>query len=65
MFSFFLELRNNYSDEDIYGMFDSYDIDRCTLFICTAGSAIPDEVRVMPGGKIETIDVEVPGAGLP
>jgi len=39
--------------------------DRCTLFICTAGSAIPDEVRVMPGGKIETIDVEVPGAGLP
>ena len=40
-------------------------VDRCTLFICTAGSAIPDEVRVMPGGKIETIEVEVPGAGLP
>ena len=39
--------------------------DRCTLFICTAGSAIPDKVRVMPGGKIETIEVEVPGAGLP
>jgi len=39
--------------------------DRCTLFICTAGSAIPDEVRAMPGGKIETIDVEVPGTGLP
>ena len=39
--------------------------DRCTLFVCTAGSAIPDEVRVMPGGKIETIEVEVPGAGLP
>ncbi len=38
--------------------------DRCTLFICTAGSAIPDEVRAMPGGKIETIDVEVPGAGF-
>jgi sugar lactone lactonase YvrE len=39
--------------------------DRCTLFVCTAGSAIPDEVRVMPGGKIETIEAEVPGAGLP
>jgi sugar lactone lactonase YvrE len=39
--------------------------DRCTLFICTAGSAIPDEVRAMPGGKIETVRVEVPGAGLP
>jgi len=39
--------------------------DRCTLFICTAGSAIPDEVRTAPGGKIETIRVEVPGAGLP
>jgi sugar lactone lactonase YvrE len=39
--------------------------DRCTLFICTAGSAIPDEVRAMPGGKIETVKVEVPGAGLP
>ena len=39
--------------------------DRCTLFICTAGSAIPDEVRVAPGGKIEAFKVEVPGAGLP
>ena len=39
--------------------------DRCTLFVCTADSAIPDEVRAAPGGKIETIDVEVPGAGLP
>jgi sugar lactone lactonase YvrE len=39
--------------------------DRCTLFVCTAGSAIPDEVRAMPGGKIEAIEVEVPGAGLP
>ena len=39
--------------------------DRCTLFICTAGSAIPDEVRATPGGKIETIKVKVPGAGLP
>ena len=39
--------------------------DRCTLFVCTAGSAIPDEVSAMPGGKIETVRVEVPGAGLP
>ncbi len=38
---------------------------RRRLFVCTAGSAIPEEVRVRPGGKIETIDVEVPGAGLP
>ncbi len=39
--------------------------DRSTLFICTAGSAIPDEVRTVPGGKIEVFRVEVPGAGLP
>jgi sugar lactone lactonase YvrE len=39
--------------------------DRRRLFVCTAGSAIPEEVRVRPGGKIETIDVEAPGAGLP
>jgi sugar lactone lactonase YvrE len=39
--------------------------DRCTLFICTAGSAIPEQVRARPGGKIETVKVEVPGAGLP
>ena len=39
--------------------------DRCTLFICTAGSTVPDEVLAGPGGKIETIDVEVPGTGLP
>lgn len=36
-----------------------------TLFVCTAGSAIPDKVRAMPGGKIETVQVDVPGAGLP
>ena len=39
--------------------------DRCTLFVCTAGSAIPDRVLSAPGGKIETIYVEVPGSGLP
>lgn len=39
--------------------------DRCTLFVCTAGSAIPDEVSAIPDGKIETVQVEVSGAGLP
>ncbi|MGD8294725.1 MAG: SMP-30/gluconolactonase/LRE family protein [Desulfobacterales bacterium] len=40
-------------------------VDRRTLFICTAGSFDPHEVRLKPGGKIEIIQVEVPGAGLP
>ena len=40
-------------------------LDRRTLFVCTAGSSNPDEVRAKPGGKIEIIEVEVPGAGLP
>ena len=39
--------------------------DRRSLFVCTAGSSDPDEVRAKPGGKIELIEVEVPGAGLP
>ena len=39
--------------------------DRRTLFVCTAGSSNPDEVRANPIGKIEIIDVEVPGIGLP
>lgn len=39
--------------------------DRRTLFICTAGSAIPDELLTAPEGKIEILKVEVPGAGLP
>jgi sugar lactone lactonase YvrE len=39
--------------------------DHRTLFVCTAGSSDPDEVRAKPGGKIEIIEVEVPGAGLP
>jgi sugar lactone lactonase YvrE len=39
--------------------------ERCTLFVCTAEAAIPDDVRAAPGGKIEAINVEVPGAGLP
>ena len=31
MFSFFLELRNNYNDEEIYGMFESYDIGKLDI----------------------------------
>ena len=40
-------------------------LDRRTLFVCTAGCSDPDEVRANPDGKIEIIDVEVAGAGLP
>ena len=36
-----------------------------TLFICTAGSHVPDKVRADPNGKIEIVEVEIPGAGLP
>jgi sugar lactone lactonase YvrE len=39
--------------------------DRRLLFICTAGSSNPDEVRAQPDEKIEIIEVDVPGAGLP
>ena len=39
--------------------------DRRTLFVCTAGSLDPEEVRANPSGKIEFIDVAVPGSGLP
>jgi sugar lactone lactonase YvrE len=39
--------------------------DRRTLFICTAESDNPDEAHAKASGMIETIRVEVPGAGLP
>ena len=39
--------------------------DRRTLFVCTAQSHDPDEARLKPGGKIETVEVEIPGAGFP
>lgn len=39
--------------------------DRRRLFVCTAGSSNPAEIRGKPGGKIEIKKVEVPGAGLP
>jgi sugar lactone lactonase YvrE len=39
--------------------------DRRTLFVCTAGSHISNEVHAEPNGKIEIVEVEIPGAGLP
>jgi len=39
--------------------------ERRTLFVCTANTHIPDKVRAAPSGKIEFIDVEIPGAGRP
>jgi len=39
--------------------------DRRTLFVCTAESSNQNEIRLKPGGKIETVEVEIPGAGLP
>jgi sugar lactone lactonase YvrE len=39
--------------------------DRTTLYICTAPDHVPSEVRKVRGGRIETVEVEVPGAGLP
>ena len=39
--------------------------DRRTLFVCTADSSNPGRDRAEPIGKIETVTVEVPGAGFP
>jgi sugar lactone lactonase YvrE len=39
--------------------------DRCTLYLCTAPTHVPDEARVAHGGRIEAVRVDVPGAGLP
>ena len=39
--------------------------ERRTLFVCTAGSSNPDEVLASPNGKIEIIEVKIPGAGRP
>jgi len=36
-----------------------------TLFICTAETFDPDEARAKASGRIETVKVDVPGAGLP
>jgi sugar lactone lactonase YvrE len=39
--------------------------DRRTLYICTAPSSDPKETLSARGGRIETVRVDVPGAGLP
>jgi sugar lactone lactonase YvrE len=39
--------------------------DRRTLYICTAASSDPKETINLRSGRIEAIEVEVPGAGLP
>ena len=39
--------------------------DRRTLFVCTAPSSDPEECERRMGGRIEAVEVEVPGAGRP
>lgn len=39
--------------------------ERRTLFVLTAKSSTPEEVQTQKAGRIETVEVEVPGAGLP
>jgi hypothetical protein len=39
--------------------------ERRTLFVCTAESSIPGRGRPKTGGRLEIIEVEVPGDGLP
>ncbi|HEX4901800.1 MAG TPA: SMP-30/gluconolactonase/LRE family protein [Acidimicrobiales bacterium] len=39
--------------------------DRRTLFVCTAFTSEPQAARAQRAGRIEAIEVDVPGAGLP
>ncbi len=39
--------------------------ERRTLFMCTAASSSPEETRAAATGRIEVVEVDVPGAGLP
>ena len=39
--------------------------DRRTLFVLTSPSVEEEECREKRGARIETLEVEVPGAGLP
>jgi sugar lactone lactonase YvrE len=39
--------------------------DGCTLHICTAESSLPETVQANRTGRIETVEVDVPRAGLP
>jgi sugar lactone lactonase YvrE len=36
-----------------------------TLFICTAADHFPDVVKQQRAGRIEAVEVDVPGAGWP
>ena len=39
--------------------------DRRTLFVMTAETALPDEAKAKLNGRVEIVEVDVPGAGLP
>jgi sugar lactone lactonase YvrE len=39
--------------------------DRGILFVCTSGPSISKGGRIQSGGRIEIVQVEVPGAGIP
>ena len=39
--------------------------DRRTLYLCTASTHQPAEARAAHDGRIESVTVDVPGAGLP
>jgi sugar lactone lactonase YvrE len=39
--------------------------DRRTLYLLTAKSTDPDDCRKLASGRIEAVEVAVPGAGLP
>jgi sugar lactone lactonase YvrE len=39
--------------------------DRRTLYVCTSETDDPAEAARVRSGRIETIEVQVPGAGLP
>jgi hypothetical protein len=39
--------------------------DRRTLFVLTAVTWHPEEARAHATGRIEVVEVDVPGAGLP
>jgi len=39
--------------------------DRRTLYVCTAPTHVPEDARVAHAGRIEAVQVDVPGAGWP
>lgn len=40
-------------------------VERCTLFACTSETDDPEQAARLQSGRIEQVEVEVPGAGLP